>query len=676
MPLTTIADREQRQRAELAASVFLVVLVALSFISLLHGILGLLNIVDVAIRAALGVTALLGLWLSRKGRVALAVQGAIILGSAALFGHYLLSLALPGDSLRLLNYLSLILITGSLFLSFRQIIAIFAAYAVIMLSIQAVASAATLMEMVRGPLTLNLVILLALMVVTYYRDGLESARRRSEAVYQSLVSAMAEGVVIHDADGYIIAANPSAERILGTPIDMILGSNPADEHWNVIHEDRTAFPGHQHPAMVTLKTGEPQANIIMGVKRPDQSLAWLQVNSVPLTGDATGDEPSTIVSFSDITLRKEQEDQLRKLTRAVLQSASTIVITDLEGCIEFVNPKFEETTGYSAQEALGKNPRLLKSGKQTNAFYRRLWETITAGQEWSGEFQNRRKDGSLYWESALISPVRDASGQITHYLAVKEDITERKGAADALLRYTRELELRNEELDAFAHSVAHDLKNPVHNIMGYAEFLSHYFETLPNDTRSETLERIFKNAETMGSIIDELLLLASMRQTEVDTNPLDMGRIVERALFRLDLMIKEHHVQLDVPDHWPAALGYAPWVEEVWVNYVSNAIKYGGRPPEITLGADSNGKSIAFWVRDNGAGISTADQERLFTPFTQLEQGQSRGHGLGLSIVRRISERLGGSVSVKSSLGQGSTFIFALPKARSPHPSTQTRTTP
>jgi len=232
-----------------------------------------------------------------------------------------------------------------------------------------------------------------------------------------------------------------------------------------------------------------------------------------------------------------------------------------------------------------------------------------------------------------------------------------------------ELQTRNEELDAFAHTVAHDLKNPVGLMMGYAETLAQDYSAISDDQRQRFLQTIARNARKMNSIIEELLHLAQVRQVQVATEPLDMSGIVSEALQRLTDAVEQSRAEIVWPDvsAWPVARGYAPWVEEVWINYLSNALKYGGRPPRIELGAEAQPDGVArFWVRDNGPGIPPEAQSRLFTPFTRLDQVRAKGHGLGLSIVRRIVEKLGGQVGVESQVGQGSVFSFTLPSAAGP----------
>jgi PAS domain S-box-containing protein len=222
-----------------------------------------------------------------------------------------------------------------------------------------------------------------------------------------------------------------------------------------------------------------------------------------------------------------------------------------------------------------------------------------------------------------------------------------------------------EELDAFAHTVAHDLKNPLALMLGFSHLLISELDQLSPAETQECVQAINQSGKKMWSIVEELLLLASVRQLdEVETEPLDMSSIVSEAMERLQLLIAQNKARIIIQkaDEWPSAIGYASWVEEVWANYISNAIKYGGAPPQVELGATVQDDGMArFWVKDNGPGIAAEDQTRIFDQFERLEIKGVSGHGLGLSIARRIVERLGGQVGVESSVGSGSTFYFTLP---------------
>jgi len=241
-----------------------------------------------------------------------------------------------------------------------------------------------------------------------------------------------------------------------------------------------------------------------------------------------------------------------------------------------------------------------------------------------------------------------------------------------LHRLNAELQVRNQDLGAFVYTVAHDLKGPLSLIVGFAEVLREEGAEISGEKRRYYLRKMVRSGRKMGNIIDELLVLAGVREMQVKMRPLDMAGIVADARRRLANELEEYQAKIISPSNWPVALGYGPWIEEVWVNYISNAAKHGGKaeegiPPLIELGADPTGfenslglKMIRFWVRDNGSGIPPEDQSQLFTPFVRLDQARAKGYGLGLSIVHRIVEKLGGQVGVESEAGQGSTFSFTL----------------
>lgn len=230
-----------------------------------------------------------------------------------------------------------------------------------------------------------------------------------------------------------------------------------------------------------------------------------------------------------------------------------------------------------------------------------------------------------------------------------------------------DLKAQNAELEAFDHTVAHDLQNPLALVVGFADLLRTSSDKISAEERERALDLLGQNAHRMSNIIQEMLVLSSVRKRDVETHPLEMDQIVLAALDRLRFTMQEHNARLILPDSWPVASGYAPWIEEVWENYIGNALKYGGKPPRIELGNTvlPDGR-IKFWVQDNGQGIDPEKRHLLFTPFTQLGQVRVTGHGLGLSIVRRIMEKLGGEVDVESELGQGSTFSFILPAYQIP----------
>ncbi|MBN1121220.1 MAG: GAF domain-containing protein [Anaerolineae bacterium] len=222
------------------------------------------------------------------------------------------------------------------------------------------------------------------------------------------------------------------------------------------------------------------------------------------------------------------------------------------------------------------------------------------------------------------------------------------------------------ELDAFAHTVAHDLKNPLGLIRGYSQLLLEAFDDLDDETFKQYLRYSMEGADKAIDIIQALLLLAGVRtMEELTIGPVPMEMVVEEVIARMGPLCDEYEVEIEYANEWPVVKGYAPWIEEIWVNYISNALKYGGDPPRVELGYDRAGDGmIRFWVKDNGKGLTGEQQEKLFRPFTRLVQANLKGHGLGLSIVQRITERLDGEVGVESKVGEGSLFYFILPEIK------------
>jgi len=407
------------------------------------------------------------------------------------------------------------------------------------------------------------------------------------------------------------------------------------------------------------------------------------------------------------TERQRAEEALRDTNELLEKIFSTthLLIAYMDTDFNFirVNRAYAEADGREPEFFVGKNHFDLYPHEENEAIFRRVVETGESYTAYAKPFEYAEypERGVTHWDWTL-HPVKDASGRVeglalclvnvTERIRVEEEltkhrdhleelvtertaelaaaneqlqreITERKRAEEALRQYTVELEKRNEELDAFAHTVAHDLKTPLGHIIGFAQVLDKQYAELPEEELRRSLRTMVQSGRKMSSIIDEVLLLVGVRRMEeVAMGPLDLAGILDEAQQRLAYLIEKHQAEIILPESWPVALGYGPWVEEVWANYLSNAIQHGGRPPRVELGAMEQADGmVCFWVRDNGPGLTPEEQARLFTPFTRLDQVRSKGHGLGLSIARRIVEKLGGQVGVESEAGQGSVFTFTLP---------------
>jgi len=305
--------------------------------------------------------------------------------------------------------------------------------------------------------------------------------------------------------------------------------------------------------------------------------------------------------------------------------------------------------------------KILKSKEETKnipiIFMTALSETV-----------DKVKGFSLGAVDYITKPIQheEVLARVTTHLKLRQLQRQLEEEIQFRQEYAIKLEQRNMELNAFARTVAHDLKNPLTGVMGLSEQLSEKCSTnrFYCKTDSKYLGLITESGQKMLDIVNALLLLARTAGThEVKTQPLDMSTIINQVVeTRLAWMIRDFQAHISLPKSWPIALGYAPWVEEVWANYLSNGLKYGGQPPSLELGAEpQNNNMTRFWIRDNGPGLSREAQTQLFTPFTRLHKERADGHGLGLSIVQQIVEKQGGQIGLESIEGQGSLFYFTLP---------------
>ncbi|MCS7178083.1 MAG: ATP-binding protein [Anaerolineae bacterium] len=371
---------------------------------------------------------------------------------------------------------------------------------------------------------------------------------------------------------------------------------------------------------------------------------WDEARGVPVPVAAYGPMPEVV-----FTLSAPPEDTLARVTEPALHFGHVLAMEDVLHT-PYLSP--HQAARFSARSLL---VLPLMIGEQKLG-------AVLIGFKQPRRFSPDEIARAEYMASHIALAIAKSQAlALTH-----REIARRKQVEAQLRQYADQLEARNEELDAFAQMVAHDLRSLVALIVGYAEMLEDNLPAFSSDALREHLRSIAQYGHKMTDVIDALLKLATVRSQAVESHPLDMAGIVADVLARVRDQIEHSGAQVILPPTWPVALGYRPWVEEVWFNYISNALKYGGQPPRVELGADYPPDSpgmVRFWVQDNGPGLTPEEQGLLFTPFTRLTS-KGEGHGLGLSIVKRIVEKLGGEVSVESEPGRGSRFAFTLPTAR------------
>ncbi len=372
-------------------------------------------------------------------------------------------------------------------------------------------------------------------------------------------------------------------------------------------------------------------------------------------------------SQRELAVRKSAEERLRKLSIAVEQNPASIIITDTRGTIEYVNPHFTRLTGYRPEEAIGENPRILKTGETSSADYRQLWETILSGKEWRGEFHNRKKDGELYWEQAHISPIRDESLTITHFIAIKEDITERKQLENQL-RHAQKMEA----IGQLAGGIAHDFNNILTAIIGYSSIMQ---IKLPDDSPLyKSAGQIIETAER-GAALTQGLLAFSRKQA---SNPIvvNLNEIIKRIqqlLFRL--ISEDIHLELNLSDQQLPVMADSAQIEQILMNLATNArdaLPHGGSitvttevvaiDPDFILarGFGSPGDYALLAFTDSGEGMDDETTKHIFEPF-YTTKGVGKGTGLGLSIVYGIIKKHNGYITCQSAEGIGTIFQIYLP---------------
>jgi PAS domain S-box-containing protein len=484
------------------------------------------------------------------------------------------------------------------------------------------------------------------------RKKAREALKESEARYKVLTDITIEGIIIHK-DGIIIDVNPSAQRISGYKSDFVIGKNILDfihpdylEHAKLLFNSR--FPGILEISII----------------RADKTKldVELEAKNVIING-----KENRVIAFRDITKRKKAEAEFLTLSTAVKQSPASIVITGTNGLIEYVNPKFTEVTGYTYEEAIGKNPSILKTEHTKSEDYTEMWEIITKGNTWTGEFLNKRKDGSQYWELASISPIIDEKGNTIKYIAVKEDITKRKKTEDALKKSEKELLQANATKNVFFSIIAHDLKGPVGNFTQLLSLLKENFNEISNEEKLDYLNLLSGLSIKTNTLLNDLLLWAriQMNTLEFTIESKNLKTLMNSSKEIVEVKANEKNIKIITNiDNINAEINESS-IKTIIRNLLSNAIKFSNRNSQIEINSKLlNNNFIEISVKDSGVGIPKESIGNLFkieTSFTTYGTEKEKGSGLGLIICKELIDKNGGTIRVDSIENKGTTFYFTLP---------------
>ena len=395
-------------------------------------------------------------------------------------------------------------------------------------------------------------------------------------------------------------------------------------------------------------------------------------------------------SITDITKRKQMEEQLKDSLKELadvkfaLDRSSILAITDARGRINEVNDQFCEISGYDRSELIGKTHRLINAGYHPPDFFREMWQTITRGEVWQGEIKNRAKDGSFYWVDTTIVPIVGESGELLQFVAIRNDITERKQAEAALRQLndaleqqvqvrTQELEQRaqelersNAELEQFAYVASHDLQEPLRTVSSFTELLAQEYGDRLDGEAKEYIEFIVDGALRMQQLVKDLLLYSRVNTRGKAFAPTDCETVLKRVLSNLQFVIVQGESQV-THDPLPDVYADESQVQQLFQNLISNALKFRAEdPPHVHISVISNADEPSgdwtFCVSDNGIGIEPEYREQIFEIFQRLHSRRVyAGTGIGLAICRKIVQRHGGQIWVEDSPEKGAAFYFTLP---------------
>lgn len=377
---------------------------------------------------------------------------------------------------------------------------------------------------------------------------------------------------------------------------------------------------------------------------------------------------SALKKMEIIKAKEAAEEKAFQLSRAVEQSPISIVITDLQGNIEYVNPKFTELTGYKPDEVVGKNPKILKSGHHSPEFYKALYDTILSGKDFKGEMLNKKKNGELFWENSLISTVKNDKGEVCHFIAIKEDITEKKMMLEELIKAKEKAEEINRIKSAFFSNMSHELRTPLVGILGFADILS---QNLEEESDREMASSILEGGKRLLNTLTSLLSLSELESLKqnIELKPIDINSVCSDVINFYRKSINKSNIELKIEYESEKLMVDANYrlLRETLDQLLKNSVTYtesGSILIKTYKKNDSNPDREIVYIEvvDTGIGISKEKQKLIFEEFRQASEGLGRrfeGTGLGLTLSKRYLELMGAEIKVESEEGKGSTFIIS-----------------
>lgn len=484
------------------------------------------------------------------------------------------------------------------------------------------------------------------------RKQYETLLKQSHAQYTSIIDNMSDGFCVIDVEGNILEVNDAYCVMSGFSKTELLKKSVLDVDF--------FDPGEQMKKKINelIKIGSLSFDGIL--IRTNGERKYVEVHATYLK------ELNYVLAFlKDITQRKSSEIELIKLSKAVMQSPVSILITDSNGNIEYANPKFSETSGYSLEELIGKTPRLLNSGCHTKEYFENMWDVILSGNDWVGEICNKRKNGQTFWESSTISPIVNEHGDITNYVNVKIDITEKKRMVEELIEAKEKAEKSDKLKSEFLSQMSHEIRTPMNALLNFTNLLR---GELKKNLTAETIEyieginssgqRLIRTVDLLLNVSEVLAGTYKVTFLEIDLvkEILDkikneyLGLAKEKGL-QFNLVLNSSNSQITADEYS---------IYKIFENLIDNAVKYTTEGA-VTIKVEKNNFDLKVSIEDTGIGISEEFMSNMFKPFTQEDSGYSKkyeGNGLGLTLVKKYCDLNGIEIEVKSRKQIGTKFTL------------------
>ncbi|TKB06100.1 PAS domain S-box protein [Desulforhopalus sp. IMCC35007] len=452
--------------------------------------------------------------------------------------------------------------------------------------------------------------------------------------------------IVFEQNGIVVRLNRAVEQLLGYKREEIIGLQSQQFKNMILEGSSDRFLD--------------ESNHTFYVKKKDGQHFWATIKTNSFLNE--DDIPATIWKIEDVSRLRDAELKLRQMSLAVEQSSNSVVITDTDGIIQYVNSAFTKTTGYSAHEVIGKNPSVLQSGRTPSHLFKEMWESITRGMEWSGQFINKKKNGDFYEEHVAVAPIRDELGNITNFIASKENITELKKAR-------KQAEKMSKAKGDFLAYVSHEIRTPLNVIAGMSDLV---LETNLETEQQQFMKRIKSSADNLLLIVNDLLDHSKIEAGKliIENHPFSLTDLVTDIQETLSFLAEKKGITLSVFSEQPSEFqlqGDRLRLYQILYNLVSNSLKFtekGKVELSVNTKESAHGQLlVTFQVKDSGIGIHPDKLNTIFDSFVQAEAAITRnfgGTGLGLAISNELVKLMGGSLEVRSIPGLGSTFSFSI----------------